>query len=53
MQPNTSKAVQQSVLRRQLKLIAQSDFARDHRLDAVDGIEDFRARLPVMRYEKL
>jgi len=36
-----------------LKLVAQSDFTRDYHLDAVDGVKDFRNRLPVMRYENI
>jgi len=47
------KQVQQSVLARQMKVVAGSDFARDYGLQHVHNYEDFRKRLPIFRYNEL
>lgn len=45
--------VQQRLLRRQLLLTAGSDFARDFGLDGVDTAEDYKRRVPILRYDRL
>jgi hypothetical protein len=45
------KDVQKSLLRRQMSIIAGSDFAHDFNLDSVDNYDEFRKRLPVLSYE--
>ncbi len=47
------KQVQQALLSRQLRLVAGSDFAKDFRLKTVDTYEDFKKRLPILKYEAI
>jgi len=46
------RQVQQSVLTRQMHIVANSDFARDFGLNRVDTYEDFKKRLPIFRYDR-
>ncbi len=47
------KETQNNLLRRQLKIIANSEFARKYNLQHVDTYNDYRKRLSVQKYEDI
>jgi hypothetical protein len=51
MQTNTCRDTQQDVLHRLLELNRGTDFSRDHGLDSVHTVAEFRQRVPVVDYE--
>jgi hypothetical protein len=46
-----TQAVQQSVLRKRIRLAAESDFGRQHGLASIRSIADFRRQVPIADYE--
>ena len=50
---NHTQAVQKQLLDDLLSTHAQTDFGRDHSLDSVKSVEDFRKAMPVRTYEDM
>ncbi len=45
------KEVQANLLRRQMSVVAGSDFAKDYKLGGVETYQDFCRKLPILNYE--
>ncbi|MEM8670540.1 MAG: GH3 auxin-responsive promoter family protein [Planctomycetota bacterium] len=45
------RSVQREVMREKLRIVADSDFGRDHNVSAIKSVDDFRRQLPISDYE--
>ena len=45
------REVQQAVMREKLRIVADSDFGRDHHVASIRSVDDFRRQLPISDYE--
>ena len=45
------REIQREVMREKLRIVADSDFGRDHHIGSIKSVDDFRRQLPISDYE--